>query len=115
VTERKGYAIIPRDGLRNRFSVITKDTRYNIALDRDGFLVEEAVHINKTLDRIQFTLENRSGNSHKTILNLFSLTASGMEVVVDRKELDVRRTGKTSWLVEIPVSLNTLNVEIVIK
>ena len=37
----------PKDGLRNRFSVITTDLRYSIALDRDGFADDSRLEISE--------------------------------------------------------------------
>ena len=66
--------VTPRDGLRRRFDVVMADprapglraTRLKLELNRDGLAKDEAVRVEKELDRVSFTLENRTGDAHET-------------------------------------------------
>jgi hypothetical protein len=68
--------IEPRDGLRKRFyAVFGDDTRpetavrrLKIELDRDGFAAGKPIVTDKSLGKITFTIENRTGDEHKTRL-----------------------------------------------
>jgi hypothetical protein len=67
-------SIIPRDGLRQRFDAIVGDTdhpagkiqRLKIEFDRDGFAAEQAIRVDKSVRKISFTVENRTGDRHTT-------------------------------------------------
>ena len=58
--------IVPQDGVRRRLHYLVNDHRLHIELDGDGFAKNNPVLISRLLDKISFTLENRSGISHKT-------------------------------------------------
>lgn len=71
-----GFSIIPRDGLQQRFAVIVENTngaastiqRLKLQLDRDGFAAEQPIRVDKSIRTISFTLENRTGDRHRTDL-----------------------------------------------
>jgi hypothetical protein len=80
-TEAAGsLSVVPRDGVRKRFGVVLADPRapalraqrLHIELKRDGFAANTPIEVDKRLDRITFTLENRTGESHETEV-LFAL------------------------------------------
>ncbi len=79
--------VIPRDGLRDRFDVVRGGIRFQMRLDRDGFARERPVVFSNSLDRIEFTLENRSGDSHQTTLTLSGLPQGIYDVKLNREKL----------------------------
>ncbi len=60
------YSVIPRDGLRTRFWVVTKNERLGMELERDGFAKETEVVFSSSEKEISAILENRSGDKHIT-------------------------------------------------
>lgn len=80
-------AVIPRDGLRDRFAVVRGGTRFQMQLDRDGFAKERPILFGDTLDRISFEVENRSHDQHKATLTLSGLPEGQYDIVVDQKRL----------------------------
>jgi len=71
-------AVVPRDGIRKRFDVVLPDPRapegpaqrLAVRLERDGFAAGAAIELDKLLERLTFTLENRTGDNHTTELSL---------------------------------------------
>jgi hypothetical protein len=53
-------------------------------LDRDGFAQDQPITFDDSLRRIALVVENRSHDSHQTVLHLQGLPAGGYEVSVDR-------------------------------
>ncbi len=59
-----------RDGVRIRFWLIDDDRRLGLELERDGFSREHPVVIDKNKGRIEFVIENRTGDKHTTGISL---------------------------------------------
>jgi hypothetical protein len=64
------FAVIPRDGLRQRLHVVRNERRLHLVLNRDGFAADQPIWIDPSLRETRFTLENRSGDAHTTIAEL---------------------------------------------
>ncbi len=93
-------SIVPRDGVRQRLDVIL-EKKLRLELDRDGFAAGALVELDRALDRLRFTVENRTGDAHRTALRL-ALPGAGYELRVDGRPVDLRPTG--DW--EYPVQAN---------
>ncbi|HEY9228082.1 MAG TPA: DUF5695 domain-containing protein, partial [Gemmatimonadaceae bacterium] len=110
-------SVIPRDGLRRRFDVVipegTSFRRVKVELDRDGFASEAPIMLDKTANRLAFTVENRTGTTHATTLAL-SLPSTYV-VLQDGKPLTLRPTDDWDYAsrVELALSGPTTKVEIV--
>jgi hypothetical protein len=65
-----GMEVVPRDGLRQRLHVMRDKQAIHMLLDRDGFAANKAIQLDSALREIRFTLENRSGDGHDTLLRL---------------------------------------------
>jgi len=115
--------IIPRDGLRQRFYAILTDPknpnsivrRFKMELDRDGFAVEQSIVINKSLNKVAFTLENRTGDEHTTELLLSLPTGTTYSVLQNGKTIQLNRTGNWDYPLraEIKVTSQPSNIEVV--
>ncbi len=64
------FYVIPRDGVRNKFSVVTDNQRISVSLKRDGFVKEKEICVSKNLKKISMYIENRSGDAHITTLEV---------------------------------------------
>jgi hypothetical protein len=118
-------AIEPRDGLRRRFDVVIPDAhlpfpesirRMKIELERDGFASGTPVVVDKALQRIAFTIENRTSNTHTTGLRLSMPTATKYEVRVDGKPVALAQTGNWDypWRAELTMMNPAARVELVL-
>jgi hypothetical protein len=115
--------VVPRDGLRQRFYAILSDSknpnapvrRFKMELDRDGFAVEKEIVANKSLNKIEFTLENRTGDEHATELLLSFPTGSSYSVLQDGKAIPLNRTGNWDFPLraELKITLEPSRVEII--
>lgn len=93
----EALSVVPRDGVRKRFDAVIADARapwlrarrVKLELNRDGFAAGEPIEVRKQLDRIAFTLENRTGTRHETELSFwlpygeeYTLTQDGSTVAL---------------------------------
>jgi hypothetical protein len=67
------FSVIPKDGLRQQLHVVRGERRLHLILDRDGFAADQPIRIDASLREIRFTLENRSGDTHTTTVQLSGL------------------------------------------
>jgi hypothetical protein len=103
MTEQGNQLIInPRDGLRRRLHVVIPDMylpfaedirRLKLELERDGFVADGMITMDKALDRIAFTIENRTANTHKTAMRLSIPIHSKYELLQDGKPVPLAQTG----------------------
>jgi len=87
--DRNGYSVIPRDGVRNKFSVISKEQRISVSMDRDGFAKEHPVIVSGTLDKLSFSIENRTGDTHE--LKLLIQTDPGRTIRLVHNNRNIAR------------------------
>ncbi len=76
-------AVVPRDGVRQRFHAVFGERRLHLTLDRGGFAAERPIQVSRGMDRLSFTLESRGSSQHEATLaiegpppGLYSATAS---------------------------------------
>ncbi len=101
---KKGFYIIPRDGVRSRFSIVTEKVRKTLSLDHDGFAAGKQIIVTPALDKVTFTLENRAGGSHTSILTVTTPEGTEPVVTVDGKKVKAVKTGATAYEAVISVS-----------
>jgi hypothetical protein len=121
--EANDLRIIPRDGLRQRFYVILSDPentksairRFKMQLERDGFAAGENIVTDKALNKIAFTLGNRTGDEHTTELLLSASSDSPYSVLQNGKEVQLSRTGNWDYPLraELKVTSQPDKIEIV--
>jgi len=100
--------VVPRDGLRRRFDVILADTaprRVKLELDRDGFVREGAIALDKRATRIMFNVENRTGNAHTTVLKLALPSSATYAVLQDGKPLTLQQTDDWDYPSRVDLSM----------
>ena len=107
--------VIPRDGLRKRFHVIRGDRRFHMRLDRDGFKKDTPLNLDKSLNKIRFSLENRSGGAHQAQLSLAGLPHGEYSISIDRNPIGSLRIEDAAWKsITLPVGMNdSYEVEII--
>jgi len=123
--EREGeLAINPRDGLRRRFHVVIPDAalpfpedirRLKLELGRDGFAAGGMIVMDKSLDKIAFTVENRTADVHKTTLRLSLPTHTTYELLQNGRPVPMIVTGDWDypWRAELEVGAKGAQIELV--
>jgi Family of unknown function (DUF5695) len=113
---RDGHSVqvIPRDGLRVRFHVVRDDQRLHMVLDHDGYAREQPIIVADDLSRIEFTLENRTGNAHRTGLHVSGLPAGDYSIAIDDRTVTTTRGSSEGATLSLPVGAgSTARVAIV--
>jgi hypothetical protein len=116
-------SIIPRDGLRRRFDVVIPDrhlpfaedlSRLKIELGRDGFAAGGPITMDKGLNEIGFTIENRTSDSHATTLRLSLPVNSKYRLLIDGKAVPLTQTGDWDypWCTEVTVTSPAVKIQL---
>jgi len=108
--------VVSRDGLGQRFHVITDEVRFHMILDRDGFAKDVPIVFDDSLATLDFSLENRSGNSHTTEIALMGLPKGMCHVWVDGEKIDtIRVESESEAVARIPVSAGSSATAVLLK
>lgn len=116
-------SFIPRDGLRRRLAVVVPDrglpfedsvSRIKVELERDGFAAERPVEMEKSLGRITFEVENRTGVAHSAGIRLSWSPGASYELHQNGAVVPLVATGDWDypWRAEITVGTGGGRVEI---
>ena len=86
-----------------------------IELDRDGFSAGESIVTDKTLQKIAFTLENRTQDAHSAGLWLSFPIGAQYDVIQDGKKVALSKTANWDypWRAELQMGGGPSKVEIV--
>ncbi|MCX6875644.1 MAG: DUF5695 domain-containing protein [Verrucomicrobia bacterium] len=76
-------AVIPRDGVRQRFSAVLGTARLHLELERDGFAAGRPLELSPGMDDLRFTVENRGVAAHRSLLRVEGLPPGSYAVAVD--------------------------------
>jgi hypothetical protein len=110
----RNVRVIPRDGLRVRFHVVRDDQRLHMVLDHDGYAKEQPIVVADDLSRIEFTLENGTGNAHRTGLRVSGLPAGDYSIAIDDRTVTTTRGSSEGATISLPVGAgSTARVAIV--
>ncbi len=118
------FSIHPRDGLRRRFHVVIPDhhlpftestRRLKLELERDGFAADGVIEVSRTIDRVTFTVENRTGDEHPTGVRLSFPVGSRYALLQDGKPVSLTQTGNWDypWRAELKMSPSPTKIELV--
>lgn len=122
--EADSLSVNPRDGLRRRFHVVVPDMylpfpedirRFKIELERNGFAADAMIVTDKALGKIVFTVENRTGNAHRTGVRISMPVHAQYELLQDGRAVALQQTGNWDypWRAELAISGPASKVEIV--
>ncbi|TRZ90060.1 hypothetical protein D4R89_05085 [bacterium] len=82
-----GFEVIPRDGLRRAIHFVRGGQRLHLLLERDGFAAERPVVMDESLTRIAFSMENRTGDGHQTVIRISGLADGSYQVIFNERRL----------------------------
>jgi hypothetical protein len=117
-------AVNPRDGLRRRFDVVIPDMylpfpedirRLKLELERDGLIADGMITMDKALQKVAFTVENRTANAHRTGIRLSIPANTKYDLVQDGKPVPLVQTGSWDypWRAELSMSGTSSKIELV--
>jgi len=110
---KKKLLVEPRDGVRARFSAVTTGPRFTMELERDGFAEGKDISVDRSLKRMNFIIENRSGDSHETLLRITA--ESKVKLKIDGKRIKQSEEKAGTKLFILPVSSETHEVTIKLR
>lgn len=87
---KSGFEIQPKDGLRKRFDIRTKDKGIHIELDRDGFESATPIRVSKNLNRIEINIQKDLEAPHQTTLSVRTHKPENLELIVNHKRYQIR-------------------------
>jgi hypothetical protein len=116
--------VIPRDGLRRRLQAVIPDVslpfaedirRFKLELERDGLIADGAITMDKALQKIAFTLENRTATAHKTGVRISIPVHTRYAMTQDGKPVPLVQSGNWDypWRAELTVDGPTSKIELV--
>jgi hypothetical protein len=113
--DKKGYTVIPKDGVRNRFALVTDESRLMFELDRDGIDEVNGVRVNKKSGRVTFTIDNRYDQPHMTRIRIENHTGDNFVVRLDGKKLTTQNVAGGTWVADLNITgdNHTVTVEVV--
>jgi hypothetical protein len=84
-------------------------------LERDGFSADGLITMDKALQKIAFTIENRTASAHKTGIRLSLPVQSRYELLQDGKPVPLVQTGNWDypWRAELLMSGPASKIELV--
>jgi len=92
VRNRDTIAVIPRDGVRQRFSCLLGKTRLHLEWAGDGFAADMPLELSPGLDILRFNVENRGVSVHDSVLRVEGLPQGTYALAVNGGN-------PTGWLV----------------
>mgnify|MGYP006960460640 CR=1 FL=1 len=109
--DKKGkVSIVPYDGVRRQLRIFTP-VRFGIELRKDGFMKGKAISCQG--NKICFSLENREGKDHETIIVMETDTlVPHVSMPISNEELSVRKLSAGTYEVCIPVKGERTDVKI---
>ena len=84
---KTGFLITPKDGVRNRFSLVAGDRRLSVTLGRDGFSDKREISVSKNLKSMAMYLENRAGKDHDATVTVENHTDHKVTLKLDGKKV----------------------------
>ncbi len=112
IETKKAFSVIPLDGVRTKFSLITEAIRMTVSLNRDAFKDSQPILVSKSLDKVSFTIENTTGNPHYTRLQIESYLDTDFTVVLNSREIPLLASGNGYLYADLYLKLPANSVEI---
>ncbi len=93
--------VLPKDGLRTRFSSRVKDNNFDLELIRDGFEKDVAVVVSPAGKMLEFSLENRSNDAHEVFLKIKGLVGN-YRVSINGRNFNTQALMKSGSTLSVP-------------
>lgn len=103
-SEDEKFHVIPKDGLRCRFWVVSENERVGLELERDGFEKKSGIVYNPVKGTINALIENRTGDKHTT--RIYISSPDQWELKLDGEKYNLQKSGNELYA-DLNVSANT--------
>ncbi len=119
--EKRGDVVVePRDGVRRRLAAVVQGPagaeprRLKVELERDGFSAGRPITIDKSLRKIDFVVENRTSDAHRTGIRISFPAGSSYDLLIEGRVVPLSTTGEWDypWQAEFEVKGATVKVEV---
>ena len=105
--------VVPHDGLRERFHILTGGQRVHLLLDRDAFAAGQPISYDDSFAHLRFTLENHATFAHPIALALTGLPAGSYRLIVDGTQQPAQAPVDGALNLQVPISGGQVVVEFV--
>jgi hypothetical protein len=100
----EGIRIVPRDGLRRRFSALLRNSKLHVQLERDRFCASWPIVLQNDLTQLQFRIETDNPAPHTTRLHLSGLPLGTYMLQNERGPIsEFEATDNQKVAVDLPV------------
>ncbi|UII26184.1 DUF5695 domain-containing protein [Fulvivirga maritima] len=113
--KKKAFHIIPQDGLRAQFAVVTDQERIQLRLETDGFAKNQPITVSKDQKEISFEIENRSGTDHTNRLYIENYQNLKFKCLVNGAEVKINKGKEGSYYANIEMRDQSPQVTIIIQ
>jgi hypothetical protein len=103
------FHVVPKDGVRNTFWMVSKDSKIGLLLNRDGFKKDVPIIYSPKDKTITATIENRTKGNHLTLLRI--VTNDTWEILLDDQPIRFTKTDR-EVIVELPISKNQHSIKL---
>jgi hypothetical protein len=110
--EGRSFLVEPRDGVRARFSAVTTGKRFTAEIDRDGFATGKDIKVNRSLRRLKFIIENRSGDVHQSVLSIIMEGNAKVKIDGKKVKLSAEKEGTKQYLLPVSSESHLVNVKL---
>lgn len=113
MTEENGrFYILPDDGVRQKFWVVTDDFRMGLEIDRDNWSATQPLIVGEELQEMELTLVNAVTEKHTTLLKIFVPDGKIPELILNGRRLSARQTDRGYWSWKIPVDAPAVSLRL---
>lgn len=107
------YSVLPKDGVRNRFTIVADNQRITITLNRDGFAKEKEITVSKDLKAITMSIDNRVENEHITTVKIENHIGRIIGLKLDGKKQILKSSVNGFLTYDIKIKGNKQKIEII--
>lgn len=102
------FSITPKDGVLNKFWVVSNALKIGITLNRDGFDASETIQFSKSKNEINMVIKNTSETAHNTILKVLGGNSNCLVYLNN----EIILPSKGEYILPLKNSKNTVKLKI---
>mgnify|MGYP003943812669 CR=1 FL=1 len=75
-----------------------------VRLNRDGFVSEQEIIIERSLKNLRFKIENRTGDRHTTRMKVFAPNSTVINLTMDGNKIEMVKKDQGTYQTDLPIS-----------